>query len=267
MLFRSRALPVRDLVETHTRTRVWINLRKLTLVPEGLASLPLPLPAASFGLHKAEMQVCTCIVNSDQTNPAQRTRSYGDLTRQRILDAAERVFSRDGFQGATTREIAREASVNEVTLFRHFRSRDDLLRETMLCRSIAPEDLIGPRTEWERDLPGQLEAYVRKYYEVLLEREALVRAVVGEGRHLPPAVREALLAKMAPVRATLIERLEAAKAAGYVNPEVDLGCAVDILRDTVHTGMLRHTVYGTGGYSVDTYLRTVVAIFLQGIHR
>ena len=104
---RQRALPVRDLVETHTRTRVWINLRKLTLVPEGLASLPLPLPAASFGLHKAEMQVCTCIVNSDQTNPAQRTRSYGDLTRQRILDAAERVFSRDGFHGATTLEIAR----------------------------------------------------------------------------------------------------------------------------------------------------------------
>ncbi len=212
------------------------------------------------------MQVCTCIVNSKQTNPAQRTRSYGDLTRQRILDAAERVFSRDGFQGATTREIAREASVNEVTLFRHFRSRDDLLRETMLCRSLAPEDLIGPRSEWERDLPGQLEAYVRKYYEMLLEREALVRAVVGEGRLLPPAVREALMAKMTPVRATLIERLEAAKAAGYVKPEVDLGCAVDILRDTVHTGMLRHTVYGTGGYSVDTYLSTVVAIFLQGIH-
>jgi AcrR family transcriptional regulator len=213
------------------------------------------------------MQVFTCIVNSNQTNQVPRTRSYGDLTRQRILDAAERVFARDGFQGATTREIAREAGVNEVTLFRHFRSRDDLLRDTILCRSIAPEELIGPRSEWERDLPGQLEAYLRKYYEMLLEREALVRAVVGEGRILPPAVREVLLAKMAPVRATLIERLEAARAAGYVKPEVDLGCAVDILRDTVHTGMLRHTMYGTGGYSVDTYLQTLVAIFINGIHR
>src|SRR5580704_19557347 len=101
-----------------------------------------------------------------------------DLTKKRILDAAERVFSRDGFQGATTREIAREAGVNEVTLFRHFRTRDDLLRDTILCRSMAPEELIGPTSEWERDLPGQLEAYVRKYYEMLLDREALVRAVV-----------------------------------------------------------------------------------------
>ena len=212
----------------------------------------------------AQLQVCTCIVNSN-TNPTPRTRSYGDLTRQRILEAAERVFSRDGFQGATTREIAREAGVNEVTLFRHFRSRDDLLRETILCRSMAPEELLGPTDEWERDLPGQLEAYVRKYYEMLLDREALVRAVVGEGRILPPTVRETLLKKMAPMRIALIERMEAAKKAGYVNADVDLGCAVDILRDTVHTGMLRHTMYGTGEYSVDTYLHTVVAIFLQGI--
>jgi hypothetical protein len=29
--------------------------------------------------------------------------------------------------------------------------------------------------------------------------------------------------------------------------------------------MLRHTMYGSDGYSVDTYLRTVVAIFIQGI--
>jgi AcrR family transcriptional regulator len=210
------------------------------------------------------MQVITCIAKPDLKS-TRSTRSYGDLTRQRILEAAEKVFSRDGFQGATTREIAREAQVNEVTLFRHFRTRDDLLRETILYRTIAPEELAGPEILWKSDLPGQLEKYVRKYYALLLEREALVRAVVGEGRLLPPAVREAVLEKLAPMRAALIERLQLAKTAGCIRPNVDLGCAVDILRDTVHTGMLRHTMYGTEGYSVDTYLRTVVAIFIQGI--
>jgi AcrR family transcriptional regulator len=210
------------------------------------------------------MQVVTCIANSDP-NLIHRTRSYGDLTRQRILDAAERVFSRDGFQGATTREIAREAQVNEVTLFRHFRTRDELLRETILSRTIAPEDLVGPEGSWKNDLSGQLEQYVRKYYAMLMEREALVRAVVGEGRLLHPAVREAILEKMAPVRAALIEQLRPVQEAGCIRPDVDLGCAVDILRDAVHTGMLRHTAYGTGDYSVDTYLRSLVAIFIQGI--
>jgi AcrR family transcriptional regulator len=210
------------------------------------------------------MQVSTCIVTPDP-NLARLPRTSGDITRQRLLEAAEKVFSRDGFQGATTREIAREAKVNEVTLFRHFRTRDELLRATILHGAIAPEDLIGPQASWQSDLPGQLEQYVRKYYTLLLEREALVRAVVGEGRILPAAVREAVLEKMSPMRAVLIDRLEASQKAGCVRPDVDLGCAVDILRDAVHTGMLRHTAYGTSGYSVDTYLRTVVAIFIRGI--
>ena len=212
------------------------------------------------------MQVITCIDEPDP-NLVRRTRSYGDLTRRRILEAAERVFSRDGFQGATTREIAREAQVNEVTLFRHFRTRDDLLRETILYRAIAPEELLNSKAAWKSDLPSQLEQYVRKYYALLLEREALVRAVVGEGRLLPPAVREAVLEKMVPMRAALIERLQTAQKVGCIRQDVDLGCAVDILRDTIHTGMLRHTMYGTGDYSVDTYLLTVVAIFIQGIRK
>jgi len=212
------------------------------------------------------MQVITCIDEPDP-NLVRRTRSYGDLTRRRILEAAERVFSRDGFQGATTREIAREAQVNEVTLFRLFRTRDDLLRETILYRTIAPEELLDSKAAWKSDLPSQLEQYVRKYYALLLEREALVRAVVGEGRLLPPAVREAVLEKMVPMRAALIERLQTAQKVGCIRQDVDLGCAVDILRDTIHTGMLRHTMYGTGGYSVDTYLLTVVAIFIQGIRK
>jgi AcrR family transcriptional regulator len=210
------------------------------------------------------MQVITCIgkTNSTLVKP---TRSYGDETRERILRAAEKLFARDGFQGATTREIACEAKVNETTLFRHFRTRDELLRATIISAAIPPEELIGPPAAWRNDLPGQLEQYVRKYYALLLKREALVRALVGEGRILPPAVRRACMEKMAPMRATLVDRLRAARKAGCVRPGVDLDCAADMLRDAVHTGMLRNTAYGTSGYSVDAYLKTIVAVFVQGL--
>jgi AcrR family transcriptional regulator len=217
------------------------------------------------------MQVATCIAktasNKTVSNLAKRTRSYGDETRERILRAAEKLFARDGFQGATTREIACEAKVNETTLFRQFRTRDELLRETILHAAISPEELIGPPASWKNDLPGQLEQYVRKYYALLLKREALVRALVGEGRILPPAVRRACVEKMAPMRATLVDRLRAARKAGCVRPGVDLDCAADMLRDAVHTGMLRNTAYGTSGYSVDTYLKTIVAVFLEGLRK
>jgi AcrR family transcriptional regulator len=46
--------------------------------------------------------------------------------RGRIVDAAMALFSRQGFRGTTTREIARLADVSEVTVFRYFEHKDDI---------------------------------------------------------------------------------------------------------------------------------------------
>jgi len=53
------------------------------------------------------------------------------VSRSRILDAAARVYSKHGFRGATTRLIAAEAGVNEVTLFRTFGSKGALLEAVL----------------------------------------------------------------------------------------------------------------------------------------
>ena len=46
--------------------------------------------------------------------------------RRQILAIASGIFARKGYQGATTREIAEEAGVNEALLFRHFPSKESL---------------------------------------------------------------------------------------------------------------------------------------------
>jgi AcrR family transcriptional regulator len=51
------------------------------------------------------------------------------VSRQKLLEAAMRVFAESGFRGATTRRIAEAAGVNEVTLFRQFKSKDALISE------------------------------------------------------------------------------------------------------------------------------------------
>ncbi|MBD2135514.1 TetR/AcrR family transcriptional regulator [Sphaerospermopsis sp. FACHB-1094] len=50
-------------------------------------------------------------------------------TRDRILQAAQRLFASQGFDGTTTRDLAQAAGVAEGTLFRHFANKKAILVE------------------------------------------------------------------------------------------------------------------------------------------
>jgi AcrR family transcriptional regulator len=189
-----------------------------------------------------------------------------DLTKKRILAAAELVFSRDGFQGATTREIARQAGVNEVTLFRHFRTREGLLRATLDQGCATFEALVEQSDEvWKDRLPEGLEHYVREMYSVVRQREALVRAFVSEARILPESIRSALREFMEQRKARLVARLKKAQELGLVRKDVDLSAASDLIRDSIHSAILRHTAYNTDPETVDAHLQGVADILYHGI--
>jgi AcrR family transcriptional regulator len=46
--------------------------------------------------------------------------------KEQIVSVAARLFAQQGFQGTTTKEIARQAGVTEALVFRHFASKEDL---------------------------------------------------------------------------------------------------------------------------------------------
>jgi AcrR family transcriptional regulator len=46
--------------------------------------------------------------------------------KKQILATAMKLFSEQGFDGTSTREIAQAAGVNEALIFRHFRTKEDL---------------------------------------------------------------------------------------------------------------------------------------------
>jgi AcrR family transcriptional regulator len=189
-----------------------------------------------------------------------------DLTKKRILAAAELVFSRDGFQGATTREIARQAGVNEVTLFRHFRTREELLRATLDQGCATFEALVEQSDEvWKDRLPEGLEHYVHEMYFVVRQREALVRAFVSEARTLPESIRSALREFMERRKARLVARLKKAQELGLVRKDVDLSAASDLIRDSIYSAILRHTAYNTDPETVDAHLQGMADILYHGI--
>ena len=54
--------------------------------------------------------------------------STKDEKRQEILRAAMELFSKTGFRGTTTRDLATKADVNEAIIFRHFKTKTELYR-------------------------------------------------------------------------------------------------------------------------------------------
>lgn len=48
-----------------------------------------------------------------------------------ILGVARRIFAEKGFNNVSTRELAQKANVNEVTIFRNFGSKENLLSEVL----------------------------------------------------------------------------------------------------------------------------------------
>lgn len=51
-----------------------------------------------------------------------------DKTEQKIVDATIFLLDKEGMNGTTTKKIAKKAEVSEVTVFRKFKSKDNLLK-------------------------------------------------------------------------------------------------------------------------------------------
>ncbi len=60
---------------------------------------------------------------------ARKPKGDGHLRRGEILQAAERIFLAEGYQGATIRKIADEVGVSSTALYMHFRDKDEILLE------------------------------------------------------------------------------------------------------------------------------------------
>src|SRR3954470_22751341 len=70
-------------------------------------------------------------------------------TRRRILEAAQRLFARDGFDGTATRDLAREAGIAAGTLFNYFPTKEEV------ALSLAVEALGEARADYERKRRGE----------------------------------------------------------------------------------------------------------------
>lgn len=104
--------------------------------------------------------------------------------KEKLLASAARVFAEAGYRGATTRRIAQEAGVNEITLFRHFGCKDTLLAEAVRLHGAPALDMVA-LPERASDPFAELLEWGKAQHAFLLERRSLIRTCMGELEERP----------------------------------------------------------------------------------
>lgn len=98
-------------------------------------------------------------------------------TRERLVNAAERLFAENGFRNASVRDITREASCNIASVNYHFGGKSNLYREVFLrrLRELRQKRLQSLQALLERDeltLEELLRSFTGAFVEPLVEENA-----------------------------------------------------------------------------------------------
>ncbi|MDB4917919.1 MAG: acnR [Gemmatimonadetes bacterium] len=161
------------------------------------------------------------------------------ISRERILEAAARVYAKHGFRGATTRLIAIEAGVNEVTLFRTFGSKGALL-EAVLGSNRA--DVVQPHLPDEpQDPAAELLEFVNANLEHVRELRPLLIHTMGEIDERPEAAEFACRGRRM-VHDAIVSYLRKLQQRGMADQDADVEVAAVVLTGTVMSDAMARSI-------------------------
>jgi TetR/AcrR family transcriptional repressor of mexCD-oprJ operon len=181
------------------------------------------------------------------------SRSLQDPTATAILEAAARVLARQG-QAATISEVAAEAGVGRATLYRYFRTRDQLV-SALWEAALAEVD--------ERLSAARLE-------QVAFEEGVaqLVRAIASVGEHYAVLLREQSHEELERGREVLGDRifalLERGQRSGALRDDISLELIAEMFGGVVVAGLRQALAQGLG---IEQASAAVTSVFLNGAGR
>jgi AcrR family transcriptional regulator len=183
--------------------------------------------------------------------------------RDALLKAATKVFAEVGSRGATTRRIAQEAGVNEVTLFRHFQSKDDLIQAALqhFAQQATLRELPDEPVDPEAELTEWCRAHVRELYRV----RTLIRKSMSEYEEHPSRCQHGMQVSVR-VADNLNHYIRRLRAKGMASTDFDERAATSMLMGAIFCDALcRDTMPERYPYSMRDAVEHYVGLFLRSI--
>jgi AcrR family transcriptional regulator len=157
---------------------------------------------------------------------ARRMRSDAVINRQRILDAAEIVFSAEGVS-VPIDKVAERAGVGVGTVYRHFPTKEDLFEAIVMTRL---EDMLAhARAESSAPLPGPaLFSYLQRFAREACAKHDLFDAMGAAGIDL----KERCADKLAEMKECIGLLLSRAQGAGAVRDDTTVDELLSLVMGT-----------------------------------
>jgi AcrR family transcriptional regulator len=182
-------------------------------------------------------------------------RPRSDIAHAAILNAALRLITKRGFRAVTVNEIAAEAGVGKMTLYRHWPNKAALVMDSLLA-------LIGSETAFPKaksalqSLQLQLDLQVNFFRS---QRGNLIRSLVSEMQsdaELAVAFRERWLRpRREGVRQTILQAI----TEGSIREDLDMDTAIDLLYGPFYYRLL----LGAGNLD-EQFVTNIYQQFLEG---
>ena len=191
------------------------------------------------------------------------------MTRERLLDAASRVFAQRGIEGATVEEICDRAGFTRGAFYSNFAHKNELVVALLDREEAALFERLGGVVESALGYPNPIEALSQLLFEIapfgvdnhLLRSELSLLAVRD------PELAASYLASQRTFRERFGPFLESGLAAAGLRLTVPAGDAIDTLEAVFEASMRASIVAGRGPNPADTLARRMLPVLLAAISR
>jgi AcrR family transcriptional regulator len=202
-------------------------------------------------------------------------RVFRELTDKqwKILNAALEVFTEKGYSAATTSEIARKAGVAEGTIFRHFKTKKDILLATMIP---IMQNMLGPGAstslqellERNGNLPmEEILLIILEDRQKFFEKYSPLLRVIYVEANFHPELREVLVNEVIiKSQENLLRFLEKRQKAGDLRSDLDVWVMTRSLVGAVLVYYFSKVIFPQREKGKDdrTEFKTIINLFLQG---
>ena len=213
-------------------------------------------------IHTAQIQA----VDETSVKAPTRRALAKQQTRAKVLAAARRLFSEEGYEGATIRDIASAAGMSTGAVFANFTDKSDLFREIMVTDMAALADAMREAASQGNGVEDTLLKMFMAGYAFYKTQLPLARAAfsVGWSPQDGPALRNAAPVKV--LNDLIVEQLAHGVERGELNA-TDAQLRAQMLFDAYLSNYPQAIFEGWTMDALNERARGQISILLAGARR